>query len=527
MGDTPATNPDRMDGGTVLALIALGISVVVLAQDFSAMNVAIPAIERTFDANLSVVQWVINAYALVFAMLIVTGGRLADQFGRKRVFLIGTALFAGFSALAGAAQNVGWLIGARALMGIGGALMWPAILGMAYAAVPTSKAGMAGGIIIGAAGVGQAIGPLVGGFLTETLSWRWVLTVNVFICALAAGTIWLRIHQPTPPSTSDRFDYAGMVTLSIGLLALLFALQQAPEWGWGDVRVIGCLVLAAGLIAAFVVVERRMGASALVPGDVMRSSQFTAACIATALIAPVIFVGPLYLPQYMQKILGFSPFNSGLGLLPLMIVGSVLSFMGGPLYDRLGAKLMVSAGALCMAIGPLLLSFVGPGAGYVALVPGMVFIGLGLGLFFSSVTTAGIQSLDPSRSSLAGGIVYMFQLAGGPIGLGLATMFVAASSNVKLAEDVRGLGPGVTPGELTALHGLLAGTETAREVAGRFGGEVAARLSQVAGDAFVAGIQNGYRVIAVLSVLGFIVALLRVGTAAKPGAPPAAKPAGD
>src|SRR5688500_7541399 len=163
---------------TGVALAALGISIVLMAQDFSALNVALPSIERDLDTDLSTVQWVINAYALVFAVLIVTGGRLADQFGRRRVFLTGAAVFAVTSLLAGLAPTPLLLIGARALMGIGAALMWPAVLGMAFAVLP-GKAGLAGGLVIGAAGIGQAIGPISGGALTEFLSWRWVQYVNV------------------------------------------------------------------------------------------------------------------------------------------------------------------------------------------------------------------------------------------------------------------------------------------------------------------------------------------------------------
>jgi MFS family permease len=158
---------ERLSRSTIFALGAMGAAVLVIANDFTAPSVAIPAIEHDLDTELATAQWVINAYALVFGVTIVTGGRLADMFGRRRVFVIGAAIFAFFSAVAGAAQSAEWLIGCRAAMGIGGALMWPAILGMTYAILPRSKAGLAGGLILGAAGFGNAIGPLVGGLLTE------------------------------------------------------------------------------------------------------------------------------------------------------------------------------------------------------------------------------------------------------------------------------------------------------------------------------------------------------------------------
>ena len=185
-----AAKPE-IDRGTWLALIAMGIAVFVLANDFSAINVAIPQIEEDFDTDVSTAQWVVNAYALTFGVLIVTGGRLADMFGRKRAFFVGSAIFATMSLAGGVAQTEAWLIASRVLMGIGGALMWPAILGMTYAALPDARAGLAGGVILGAAGIGNAAGPLIGGVLTDLLSWRWIFFLNLSsksVCRLVRTT---------------------------------------------------------------------------------------------------------------------------------------------------------------------------------------------------------------------------------------------------------------------------------------------------------------------------------------------------
>src|SRR5262249_32172499 len=174
----------------------MGLSVLILANDFTALNVALPSIEKAFDTDVSTVQWVINAYALVFGVLIVTGGRLADMFGRRRIFFIGTTIFMVFSVLGGAAQNEYWLVAARGGVGVGGALMWPAILGMTFAALPAEKAGLAGGLILGAAGIGQSIGPILGGVQTQYLSWRWTLFINVPIALIAMFVTWREVHQP-------------------------------------------------------------------------------------------------------------------------------------------------------------------------------------------------------------------------------------------------------------------------------------------------------------------------------------------
>jgi len=399
----------------------MGMAVVVIANDFTAVNVALPTMESDFHTNINTIQWVINAYALTFGVMIVTGGRLADMFGRRNAFFLGSAIFASMSALGGVAPTETWLIAARVLMGIGGALMWPAILGMTYEILPEEKAGLAGGIIIGAAGIGNAVGPLLGGVLTQELSWRWIFFLNVPIAIFAVAVTYWLVHVKEPEGGERRIDYAGISTLSVGLVSLLIGLDQVADWGWGDPKVIALLVLAAILIAVFVPIERRAGAHALVPREVMRNESFTASCIAVLFMAGTFFASLLYLPQLMEKQLGYSALESGVGMLPFLAVFALASFAAGPLYDRLGAKRLAVVGAAFITLGPILFSLVDEGSGYAALVPGMVVLGIGAGSFIPTATTAGVTSVDESQTSLAGGIVYMFQIAGGSIGLGLTT----------------------------------------------------------------------------------------------------------
>src|SRR5215813_1884580 len=210
----------------------MGIAVVVIANDFSAVNVALPTMEKDFDTNINTIQWVVNAYALTFGVMIVTGGRLADMFGRRNAFFLGTAIFASMSALGGPAQTETRMIATRTLMGIGGALMWPAILGMTFAILPEEKAGLAGGIILGAAGLGNAIGPLIGGVLTDLASWRWIFFLNVPISIFAVLVTWLLVHVKEPEVDDHKIDYGGITTLSLGLVSLLVALDQVDDWGW-------------------------------------------------------------------------------------------------------------------------------------------------------------------------------------------------------------------------------------------------------------------------------------------------------
>jgi EmrB/QacA subfamily drug resistance transporter len=435
----------------------MGVAVVVIANDFSAINVALPTMEKDFHTNINTIQWVVNAYALTFGVMIVTGGRLADMFGRRNAFFLGTAIFAAMSALGGAAQTETWLIATRTLMGIGGALMWPAILGMTYALLPEDKAGLAGGIIIGAAGLGNAIGPLIGGVLTDALSWRWIFFLNVPISAFAVLVTYRLVKVAEPDEGSQRIDYPGIATLSVGLVSLLVALDQIDDWGFGDPRVIGLLVLSAVLLVSFVPIERRAGFSALVPRTVMANESFRASCLAILLMSATFFAALLYLPQFMQHQLGYSPLQAGLGMLPFLATFALVSFVAGPLYERLGAKVLAAVGALCITIAPFVFSLVGDRSSYGSLIAGMVVLGVGIGSFYPTATTAGVTSVDESQTSLAGGIVYMFQIAGGSIGLGLTTTVFSAQAS------------------------------------------------------FVDGIQAAFRLDAALSLVGFLIALFFVG----------------
>jgi MFS family permease len=330
--------------------------------------------------------------------------------------------------LGGAAQSEAWLIATRVLMGIGGALMWPAILGMTYAALPEERASLAGAFILGAAGVGNAAGPLIGGALTDLLSWRWIFFLNLPVSAFAAFVTWREIHQPRPEVADTRIDYGGIVTVSVGLVALLVAFDQVIDWGWGDPRIIALLAIFVILISSFVVVERRAGAHALVPPDVIRNRDFSYTCAAILLMSAVFFAAMLYLPQLMINVLGFSAIGAGAGMLPMMATFAAVSFLSGSLFQRFGAKPLLIAGSLCIAVGPALVAILADKETYGAIVPGMAILGLGIGLFYPTATTVGVTAVDEPRRSLAGAILYMFQIAGGSVGLGLTTtIFIGAS----------------------------------------------------------------------------------------------------
>lgn len=426
MSDAHSAREDSRYGGlsstTMLALVAMMIATFLVANDFTALTVAVDPIENDFDTSLNRAQWVINAYTVVFGVMIVTGGRLADMFGRKRAFLAGAAIFAGFSLLGSVAPNIELLIAARALMGVGGALMWPAVLGLLYSIMPEDKAGLAGGLLVGVSGLGNAMGPLIAGALTDAFSWRWVFVINVPITAVAM-VVTARFVSESATEEEPRIDYKGIATLSAGVILILVALDQGVDVGFGDIAVVAMFVIGALLLAGFAFVELGADETALMPRDVVGNREFASVAVTVVLISVIYFGCLVYVPQYTQTVLGWSALEAGVGLLPIMLTFAVLSIVAGRLYNVLGARISVGLGASLLTVGIFWLAAT-IGSGYAVLVPGLIVVGIGVALFYSAVTTAAITTVDETKASLAGGIVYMCNLAGGSIGLGLNTAIV-------------------------------------------------------------------------------------------------------
>lgn len=431
----PAAEDQKLPRSVLLGLGAMVLAVLVIANDFTALSVALSQIERDFSTDVTMTQWVINGYALVFGVLIVAGGRLADIFGRRRVFFVGSGIFALFSVLGGFAPDIYILIACRALMGIGGAMMWPAVLGMTYAIIPAGKEGLAGGVILGSAGFGNAVGPLIGGVLTDVLSWRWIFFLNLPVAATAAIVTWRTIPGDSSDASDKRIDYGGIAVLSVALFALLVALDEGTDLGWSDPLILGLFAACVIGLIGFWFVERGAGSHALVPSDVMKNRTFAAAFLATLLMSVIFFAALIYLPQFMTKVLHFTPIQSGAGLLPMMGTFAIASFVAGRLYEHVSAKLIVSVGALCLTLGMFWLSRLAADTHFIGLVPGMVILGAGVGLFYSSITTTAITALAKARASLGGGIIYMAQIAGGSVGLGLNTAIVVSAPN--LSQGIR------------------------------------------------------------------------------------------
>ncbi len=499
-----------LNADKALILFAMGLSITIIANDFSSMNVALPAIEKSYDSNLTTVQWVINAFGIAFAVLVITGGRFADMYGRRRSYIIGGLIFGVFSFLGTFSPDVYTLITARFIMGIGSALLFPAVVGIIYQTFPEELSGLAGGMVAGCVGLGQVLGPLIGGSLTTYASWRWVLFINLPVI-LIAMLITLRAVKPERPVGEGEIDYIGSAILSGGLLLLLLGLTQSSTWGWSDPLTIIMLVVSIVLLIVFILFERRIGSRALLPEQVMKNREFVLNCVAVAFLAMTFFVTLLYLPQFTQRFLSYSALEAGVALLPMAVTFSVVSFISGRIYDHTGPKLVMSCGAALTTIGAAWFAFIPDEPTYLWLVPGMLIMGVGVGLFFSAATTAGVTALDPSESSLGGGVIFMARVAGGSIGIALTTALFTTVTRNEIEDKLNGLGVSLGQDQINKLDGLLVGSDSSTAILSLLPAEILDRLRSIAEAAFITGFQSGMLLNTVLGLIGFLVVLFFVG----------------
>lgn len=387
-------------GRWVLLVTVLGSGLTML--DATAVNVALARIGGDFGAGFSGLQWIVNAYALTLAALILLGGSLGDQLGRRRVFLVGVGWFAVASLLCGVAPSIETLIAARALQGVGGALLMPGSLALISASFHGEDRAAAVGAWSGLGGVAAAAGPLLGGWLAD-IDWRLVFLVNVPV-AVGVVVVALRfVPESRDPQSAGRVDIAGTVLGAVGLGALTFALTRAGDVGWTASVVLGC---GAGLclLVAFVLVERR-SAHPLVPLGLFRSAQFSAANAVTLLVYAALGVIFVLLVLQLQVVAGWTPLAAGTAMLPVTVLMLLFSSRAGALSRRVGPRLPMTVGPLVAAAGVLWMRRVGSDASYVRdVLPPVVLFGAGLTMLVAPLTAAVLDAADDRFAGIASGI---------------------------------------------------------------------------------------------------------------------------
>jgi EmrB/QacA subfamily drug resistance transporter len=466
--------------------VALGVlctSLLAIVVDNTIVNVALPTLVRELGADLSELQWVVDAYTLVFAGLLLVAGALGDRYGRRRTLLAGLAVFGAASAAAAYAGGVEALIVARAVMGAGAAFIMPATLSLLISVFPNPRErATAIGIWAATAGLGVALGPVAGGVLLDHFWWGSIFIVNVPLCA-AALLVGRRVVPESRDAAARRIDWTGAALSSTGLVVLVWAIIEAPEKGWTAPAVLGAGALAAAALAAFVLQQRR-AAEPLLDVRLFRNPRFTAASLMIMVLFFALF-GFLFLStQYLQFVLGYSPSAAGVRVLPYAGAMIVFASVSARLVDRFGTKRVATAGMLCFAAGLAVAATLGAGGGYGRLALALLLMGTGMGLAGAPATESIMGALPPDRANIGSAVNDTTRELGGA--LGVAIVGSIASS----------LYAGALP------HAVPEAARDSLGAAVQAGDAIAA----VARDAFVHAMARASLVVAVVSVLGALIA---------------------
>jgi EmrB/QacA subfamily drug resistance transporter len=407
-------------------LTVVCVAVFMLLLDITVVNVALPNIQHELNTSFTELQWVVDAYALTLAAMMLNAGSLGDLLGRKRVFLVSIALFTIASALCGAAQSPTWLIVARGAQGIGGAGMFAVSLAIISQEFHGRERGTAFGIWGATVGAAVAIGPLVGGALTTYVGWRWIFFVNVPIgvVCVAGGILELRESRD---EEHGGFDLAGLVTLTAGLFALIIGLFRGNDWGWSSGRVIGLFVAAVVLLVGFAAIELRQE-KPMFDFHLFRIPTFTGAQITAFVIASGMFAQFLFIPLYLENVLGYSAVKTGVIFLPLSLISFVVAPFAGRLSARYPVRWFLGGGLAVVGVALVLLHGLTLSSTATALIPGFIVGGIGIGLVNAPLAATAVSVVEPRRAGMASGINNTFRQVG--IATGIAALGAIFQSQI-------------------------------------------------------------------------------------------------
>jgi len=414
-----------------LAAVSFGLFMIML--DNTVVNVALPSIQRDLDTDLSELQWIVTGYALTFAALMLVGGKVADAYGRRLVFVIGIAVFTIASLLCGLADSGEMLIAARVLQGAGAALMNPATLSIIAATFAPHQRGTAIGIWAGVSALALAIGPLVGGLITEHLDWSWIFFVNVPVGVFGIVASYLFIDE-SRDETHVRLDLPGLATSAVGLFALTYGLIEANTYGWGSTRIVGSFVLAGAALAAFIVLERRQR-DPLLPLELFRSGTYTGANLVVLLVALAMFGVFFFVSLYMQNILGYSAVQAGAAFLPMTILIILVAPVAGKASDRIGSRGLMTAGMILIAVQLVLLSRLSADASFWDLFPALLIGGVGMSLTMTPSAAAATRSVPVDKAGVGSAVLNSARQVGGTMGIAVMGAIVAAEAGGERTVD--------------------------------------------------------------------------------------------
>jgi EmrB/QacA subfamily drug resistance transporter len=409
-----------------LAAVSVGLFMIML--DNTVVNVALPSMRRSLHMSLSELEWVVAGYALTFAAFMLTGGKLADYVGRRLIFMVGLTVFTGASLACGLAPNGGFLIGARVVQGLGGALMNPATLSIITATFPPRERGKAIGIWAGVSGMALAIGPLVGGLLTEHVNWNWIFFINVPVGIAGLLAIPLFIDESRDTSHEQRLDLPGLSTSAIGLFSLTYAFIEANSYGWASSRILGAFGVAAVMLVAFVLFERHQRAPMLELA-LFKNRTFSGANGAMLFVGLAMFGTFFYVSLYMQNVLHYSPVKAGASCLPMTLLIILIAPRAGALTDKVGSRWLVGLGMALLAVMLFYYSQLGANESFWAILPGLLIGGVGMGATMTPVTAAAMSAVAVDKAGVGSAVLNSSRQVGGSLGIAVMGAIVAAGSD--------------------------------------------------------------------------------------------------
>ncbi|HEX3807937.1 MAG TPA: MFS transporter [Gaiellaceae bacterium] len=409
-----------------LAAVSVGLFMIML--DNTIVNVALPSIRRSLGMTLEELEWIVAGYALTFAAFMLTGGKLADYLGRRRIFMAGLVVFTGASLACGLAPNGGFLIGARVVQGLGGALMNPATLSIITATFPPRERGRAIGIWAGVSAMALAIGPLVGGLLTEHVNWNWIFFINVPIGIFGLLTAPMFIEESRDESKEQRLDLPGLATSALGLFSLTYAFIEANNYGWSSARILGAFAVAAIAIAAFVLLERHQRAPML-DLSLFRNRTFSGANTSMLFVGLAMFGTFFYVSLYMQNVLKYSPVQAGASFLPMTLLIILIAPRAGALTDRIGSRWLVGFGMTLLAVMLFYYTELGAHESFWKILPGLLIGGIGMGSTMTPVTAAAMSAVAVDKAGVGSAVLNSARQVGGSLGIAVMGAIVASSTD--------------------------------------------------------------------------------------------------
>jgi EmrB/QacA subfamily drug resistance transporter len=450
-----------------LAAVSFGLFMIML--DNTIVNVALPTIQRSLGLKISELEWVVTGYALTFGALMLTGGKLADLLGRRRMFVVGLVVFTASSLACGLAGSATVLITARVVQGVGAALMNPSTLSIITVTFPARQRGTAIGIWAGISALALAIGPLVGGLITEHINWNWIFFINVPIGALAVLAAYAFIDESRDTSQEQRPDLPGLVTSALGLFALSYALIEANTYGWSSARILVAFAVAAVSLAAFVLLERHQRLPML-DLSLFRNKGFAGANSVMLLVGLAMFGVFFYISLYVQQVLGYSPVQAGASFLPWTLLIILLAPQAGRLSDRLGPRPFVAGGMIVLTGSLVLFARMGTHESFWGLLPAMLLGGIGMSAAMAPTTAAAMSSVRADKAGVGSAVLNSMRQVGGSLGIAVMGAIVASgiSSSLKAGHPrpvafVTGLHHGLELAAVVAAAGAAIALATLRD----------------------------------------------------------------